>query len=197
MAKDEIELIKLAQKGDHAALTALVKRHSPRIYNLGLRMMRNQADAEDVLQETFLTLVKKIGTFKGQSSLYTWLYRIAMNISLEKLKDKHRINVTASIDDPLYENLGRFEPLELPDFSNDKLNPNQFRKYLDTAMETLNAKLRAVFILRDIEGRPIAETAQILGLTESNVKVRLMRARLALRDKLSEIMKAEDWYDQV
>ncbi|NOZ08344.1 MAG: sigma-70 family RNA polymerase sigma factor [FCB group bacterium] len=195
MPKDEFELIDLAKKGDHTALTALVKRYSPRIYNLGLRMMRAPEDAEDVLQETFLTMVKKIQTFKGQSSLYTWLYRIAMNISLEKLKDKHRTNITASIDDPLYENLGRFEPLDLPD--KDKLDAGQFRQYLDTAMEALNAKLRAVFILRDIEGQSIAETAKILGLTESNVKVRLMRARLILRDKLSEIMKAEEWYDQV
>ena len=88
MSNDEIRLVELAQKGDNRALTELVKLHSPKIYNLGLRMMRTEKDAEDVLQETFLTMVKKIHTFKGKSTLYTWLYRVAMNISLERLKDK-------------------------------------------------------------------------------------------------------------
>jgi len=194
---DEIELIRLAKAGNNVALTTLVKRYSPRIYNLGLRMMRNPEDAEDILQETFLTMVKKIGTFREQSTLYTWLYRIAMNISLEKLKDKHRTNVTASIDDPVYQNLGNFEPLELPDLEEDEPTADRFRKYLDTAMDALNEKLRAVFILRDIEGQSIADTANILGLTASNVKVRLMRARLILRDKLSESMKVEEWYDHI
>ncbi|MBC8478904.1 MAG: sigma-70 family RNA polymerase sigma factor [FCB group bacterium] len=193
MSNDEIRLVELAQKGDNRALTELVKLHSPKIYNLGLRMMRNEKDAEDVLQETFLTMVKKIHTFKGKSTLYTWLYRVAMNISLERLKDKHRTQVSLSIDDPAYENLGQFEPMVLPEFTDEKLSDKQFRSYLNTAMEDLNDKLRAVFILRDIEGKTVADTAKILDLSESNVKVRLMRARLALRDRLSEIFKQEDW----
>jgi RNA polymerase sigma-70 factor (ECF subfamily) len=193
MPNDEKTLVALAQKGDNKALTELVKSHSPKIYNLGLRMMRNEKDAEDVLQETFLTLVKKIHTFKGKSTLYTWLYRVAMNISLEKLKDKHHTQMAVSIDDPMYESLGSFEPMELPDFTDEKLSDEQFRSYLNKAMEDLNDKLRAVFVLRDIEGRSVAETAKILDLTESNVKVRLMRARLVLRDRLSEIFKQEEW----
>ena len=197
MEFDEIAIIELAKNGDKKAMTILVNAYSGKIYNLGLRMMRNEPDAEDILQETFLTMVKKLNTFKGKSSLYTWLYRIAMNLSLEKLKDKHRTNVTASIDDPDYSGLGQFEPIQLPDDTDDKMTADQFRKFLDNAMETLNEKLRAVFILRDIEGQSVAETAEILDLTESNAKVRLMRARLALRDELSKILKKEEWHDKI
>ncbi len=193
MLENEKELVAQAQTGQNAALTALVKYYTPKIYNLGLRLMQNDKDAEDVLQETFLTLIRKINTFEGRSTLYTWLYRVATNIALEKLKDKHTTNVTASLDDPEYEGLGKYEPLELPDFTDDVLSDEQFRKYLHTAMAELNDKLRAVFVLRDIEGNSVAETAKILNLTESNVKVRTMRARLTLRDSLGQILKEEGW----
>ncbi len=193
MKTDESLLIQQAREGDHKALTTLVNEYSPRIYNLGLRMMRNEKDAEDILQETFLIMVKKLKNFEGRSSIYTWLYRVATNLALEKLKDKHTTRVTASLDDPRFDGLENFEPVELPDFTEDKLSDAQFRKYLETALENLNEKLKAVFILRDVEGHSVAETAKILNLTESNVKVRLMRARLFLRDRLSEIFKSEGW----
>lgn len=193
MKTDEILLIEKAQNGDQESLASLIKQYSPRIYNLGLRMMRNEKDAEDILQETFLILIKKIHTFQGRSTLYTWLYRIATNLALEKLKDKHRTHVTASIDDLGYENFQEYHPIALPDFTDDKLSDSQFRRYLNKAMIELNEKLKAVFVLRDIEGQSVAETAKILSITESNVKIRLMRARLFLRDKLSHTFSKEGW----
>ncbi|MBT3251291.1 MAG: sigma-70 family RNA polymerase sigma factor [Candidatus Marinimicrobia bacterium] len=193
MKTDEIVLIEKAQSGDREALTSLITQYSSRIYNLGLRMMRNEKDAEDILQETFLILIKKINTFQGRSSLYTWLYRVATNLALEKLKDKHRTHVTASIDDLGFDNFQKYHPVEFPEFTDEKLSDRQFRRYLNKAMIELNEKLKAVFVLRDIEGQSVAETAKILAITESNVKIRLMRARLFLRDKLSHTFSKEGW----
>jgi RNA polymerase sigma-70 factor (ECF subfamily) len=188
----EIELIEKAKLGDNNAITELVKMHSPKIYNLGLKMMRNPVDAEDVLQETFIKMLAKIHTFEGRSSLYTWLYRIATNVSLEKLSDKYNKNVYASLDDPEYYENGHVEPYEIPEYFEEKMSDETFKKYLDMAIEGLNEKHRAVFVLRDIEGMNVEETAQILNLSVSNVKVRLMRARLFLRDRLTEYFKSEE-----
>ncbi len=191
MLKDENKTISLAKEGNTKALSELVTHYSPKIYNLGLRLMRNETDAEDVLQETFLKMVKKIDTFKGNSSLYTWLYRIATNVALEKLRDKHHKNLEYSLDDPDYQEVGKNEPFSIPKHLENKLSDKEFRKYLNFAMKDLNENLRTIFILRDIEENSVANTAKILGISESNVKVRLMRARLALREKFTEYFKNE------
>ena len=142
MKHDEYLLIEKAKTGNKAALTELVNMYSPQIYNLGLRMMRNKTDAEDILQDTFLVMVRKLNTFEGRSSLYTWLYRIAMNLCLEKLNDKHRTPITASIDDPDYEGMADFQAVLLPDFTEETLSDSQFRLYLEQALEDLNDKLK-------------------------------------------------------
>ena len=190
---EENTLIQQAKKGDKQTLTTLINHYSSRIYNLGLRMMRNEKDAEDVLQETFLVLIKKIGSFEGRSTLYTWLYRVATNLALEKLKDKHRTRIQASIADLEFENFQKYHPVLLPEFTNERLSDSGIRLYLNKAMAELNEKLKAVFVLRDIEGQSVADTAKILEISESNVKIRLMRARLFLRDELTRIFKKEGW----
>lgn len=192
MLKDENNIISLAKQGDRKAMGELVTYYSPKIYNLGLRLMRNKTEAEDVLQETFLKMVKKIDTFKGDSSLFTWLYRIATNVALGKMRDKHNINLTHSLDDPNFKDLEPPEPFAIPDHLEDNLTDTEFRKYLDIAIKDLNESLRTIFILRDIEGNSVSETANLLGISESNVKVRLMRARLALREKFKEYFKRDD-----
>ncbi|MBC8213842.1 MAG: sigma-70 family RNA polymerase sigma factor [Candidatus Marinimicrobia bacterium] len=191
MLNDENKIISLAKQGNRKALGELVTHYSPKIYNLGLRLMRNETDAEDVLQETFLKMVTKIDTFKGNSSLYTWLYRVATNVALEKMRDKHHINLAYSLDDPDYPEMGSNESFSIPEHLENKLSDKEFRKYLDTAIKELNENLRTIFILRDIEGNSVSDTAEILNISESNVKVRLMRARLSLREKFAEYFKNE------
>ncbi|MCH7613205.1 MAG: sigma-70 family RNA polymerase sigma factor [Candidatus Marinimicrobia bacterium] len=90
MQQTETELIKQAKSGDSKAMAELVKRHSTTIYNVGLRLMQDETEAEDVLQETFLTMVRKLDTFGGKSALSTWLYRIATNIALGKIREKQK-----------------------------------------------------------------------------------------------------------
>jgi RNA polymerase sigma-70 factor (ECF subfamily) len=174
-------IIAKAKEGDRKALAELVTLYSDRIYNLALRILRNREDAEDVLQETFLAVVEKLHTFNEQSSFFTWIYRIATNASLMKIRKKrHRFHELA--DRPA------FDEQEIVDWSKNPVRDVQnkeIKKILDKAIGALSDIYRSVFILRDIEQIPIRETAQILNISEENVKIRLRRARLFLREKLS------------
>ncbi len=186
---NESEIIKKALSGDRGAQSELVKTHSARIYNLGLRIMRNEEDAEDVLQETFITMLYKLRQFSGKSSLYTWLYRIATNIALQKLREKKRLEAKISIHEPDFEALRGSQLKEWPEHLEEKVNDEQFRNCLSVAMEDLPENYRAVFVLRDLENLSTKEAADVLEISEANVKVRLMRARLFLRDKLAHHLK--------
>jgi len=169
----------------------MVERYSGTVYNLALRLMRNDPmEAEDVLQETFISAFRALDRFEGRSLLSTWLYRIAYNAALMRLR-KRKLP-TVSIDEPLTNEEGDPIPRQLVDWSavpDQVLLNNELRRALDTAVAALPATLRSVFVLRDIEGLSTAETAAILDLTQTNVKVRLHRARLALRERLSPYLE--------
>lgn len=186
---NEKELIRQALAGNQQARSTLVSSHSDRIYNLTLRIMRNEEDAEDVLQETFITMLNKLDQFSGKSTLYTWLYRIATNIALGKIREKKRFDNELSVHEPGFEALLGNQLREWPDHLEEKIDDEQFRKCLTVAMEALPENFRAVFVLRDLENLSTKETAEVLEITEANVKVRLMRARLFLRDQLANHLK--------
>lgn len=187
------ELIQAAREGDQRAQSQLVNMYSPRIYNLGLRMLRNNEDAEDMLQETFITALQKIDSFKGKSSFYTWIYRIGVNIALGKLRKQSRMQISYSIQEPDFENLHGLEMSDWPEYIETKVSDKEFRIALKLALDDLDEKYRAVFVLRDLEELSTSQTAKILELSESNVKVRLMRARLFLRDRMNTVLKREGW----
>jgi RNA polymerase sigma-70 factor (ECF subfamily) len=181
----ELSLKKL-RSGDRAEFARLVDAFSTPIYRLGLRMLGNQQDAEDVLQNTFLNALMHLPEFEGRSSIATWLYRIAANEALMSIRRKKpEVNLEdLQADDPDAELL----PAAFVDWSalpEDELLSEEAKKNLDSAIANLPEKLRLVFIIRDIEGLSIKETAEVLGLTETNVKTRLLRARLNLRERLS------------
>ena len=181
----EISLEALAA-GDRAEFARLVDAYSSPIYRLGLRMLGNPQDAEDVLQNTFLNVLTHISEFEGRSSLATWLYRIAANEALMLLrKKKPEVNVDDVEADEEAEDL---KPTQFVDWSalpEDQLLSGEGKKILDQTIQTLPESLRIVFLLRDVEGLSIKETAEALNLTETNVKTRLLRARLFLREQLS------------
>ncbi len=187
------ELIQLVREGDRKAQSHLVKMYSARIYNLGLRMLRNNEDAEDMLQETFITAFQKIDTFKGKSSFYTWIYRIGVNIALGKLRKQSRMKISYSIQEPDFENLHGLKISDWPDYIETKVTDEEFKIALKVALDDLDEKYRSVFVLRDLEGLSTTKTAVALDLSESNVKVRLMRARLFLRDRMNSFLKREGW----
>jgi len=181
-AVPSLEALKVA---DPAALTAMVDNFSPHIYRLGLKMLGDAQDAEDVLQETFIKAIRALPDFEGRSSLSTWLYRIAVNEALMIIR-KRRANVI-SLDEHDSDDEDRL-PLQIRDWCclpEEALSSAEARRHLDEAVQNLPDALRLVFILRDIEGLSIKETAETLNLSEANVKVRLFRARLKLREDLT------------
>lgn len=183
---EEADLVKALQAGDQAAYVQMVERYSPTIYNLALRMMGTREEAEEVLQETFLSAFRSVGRFEGRSQLGTWLYRIAYNAAMMRLR-RRQLPVT-SIDAASQNEDGEIVPRQLVDWGalpDELLLSAELRRVLDAAVAALPEGLRSVFVLREIEGLSTTETAQVLGLSEANVKVRLHRARLALRERLS------------
>lgn len=172
--------------GDRAEFARLVDEYSSPIYRLGLRMLGNPQDAEDVLQNTFINALTHIQKFEGRSSIATWLYRIASNEALMLIrKKKPEVNlddVEGGDDD---EDL---KPTQFVDWSGlpeDELLSGEGKQALNDSIDTLPESLRIVFLLRDVEGLSIKETADALDLTETNVKTRLLRARMHLREGLS------------
>lgn len=182
----ETDVVRKAKKGDKEAFSELVTNYSERIYNLALRILRNREDAEDVLQETFLTVLQKLDTFDGRSNFFTWIYRIATNASLMKLRKKRLVFAEL----PENPDMGpRHEEQIMVDWSQDpsfNIQNEEIKKIIDTAINQLSEIYRTVFILRDIEQLSIKETSKILDISEENVKIRLRRARMFLRDKISE-----------
>jgi RNA polymerase sigma-70 factor, ECF subfamily len=173
--------------GDRAEFAHLVDEYSGPIYRLGLRMLGNPQDAEDVLQNTFINVLTHIQNFEGRSSLATWLYRIASNEALMLIrKKKPEVNLEDIEGGDEDEGL---KPTRFVDWSalpEHELLSGEGKEFLDDAIRALPESLRIVFLLRDVEGLSIRETAEALNLTETNVKTRLLRARMALREGLSE-----------
>lgn len=183
---NDAALVARLQAGDQTAYTQLVEENAGKIYRLALRMIGNESDAEDILQETFLSAFKSIDRFEARSTLSTWLYRIASNAALMRLRRKEPDQV--SVDEPVERDDGETMPRQFFDFCclpEESLLREEAVEEMYRAVEELSPTLRSVFILRDIEGLSTEETADALDLSISAVKSRLMRARLKLREELS------------
>jgi len=179
--------IEALRNGDRAEFARLVDAYSAPIYRLGLRMLGNEQDAEDVLQNTFLNALTHLSSFEGRSSILTWLYRIAVNESLMTMRrGKPEVNIDdADTSDDDTDDLAQSQFVDWGSLPEDVLLSSEGKQALDRAIQNLPENLRMVFLLRDIQELSIKETAEALGLTESNVKIRLLRARLSLREQLS------------
>jgi len=188
---NDLALVQAAQHGDKRAFAQLVEQYEQRVYNLARKMMRDEQDAEDVLQETFISVFRNLGNFHGDSNFSTWLYRIATNASLMKLRS--RKPPPLSLDEPIESGDGANAlPREIVDWGitpEEALLSGETRAQMDAAIATLPETLRAVFVLRDIEGLSVQETADVLDISVPNVKTRLHRARLLLRESLSIYFK--------
>lgn len=172
--------------GDRAEFARLVDAYSSSIYRLGLKMLGDPQDAEDVLQNTFLNALTHIQNFEGRSSLATWLYRIAANEALMLIrKKKPEVNLEDVEGGDEDEDLRPTQFVDWSGLPEDELLSGEGKKILDAAIGMLPESLRIVFLLRDVEGLSIKETAEALSLTETNVKTRLLRARMFLREALS------------
>jgi RNA polymerase sigma-70 factor (ECF subfamily) len=174
------------QAGDRAEFARLVETYSGVIYRLAVKMLANEQDAEDVLQETFIKAYNHLSDFSGRSKLSTWLYRIASNEALMLLRKRKQVPL--SIEEPVEFMEDEQEPMQIKDWCclpEPELMSAEARQYLDEALEDLPPSMRVVFLLREIEGLSTRETSEILELSESAVKTRLSRARMRLRDLLT------------
>jgi RNA polymerase sigma-70 factor (ECF subfamily) len=175
------------RSGDREAFAQLVETYSGQIYRLGLKMLNDAQDAEDILQNTFIQAFQHIREFEARSSLSTWLYRIAANEALMMIR-KRRPEITEADYTSGNSEDAEVTPFEFVDWGllpEDELLSGEAKKQLDRAVQHLPETLRIVFLLRDIEGLSIQETGQALGLSETAVKSRLLRARLRLREELA------------
>lgn len=173
------------QNGDRAEFSRLVDTYSGHIFRLGLKMLKNPQDAEDILQETFIKAYKALPNFEGRSKISTWLFRIATNEALMFLRRKKPDSI--SVEQPV-ENDEEQTPLQIVDWCclpEGELMSAEALTFLEKSTGELPESLRVVFLLRDIEGLSTRETANVLGLTETAVKTRLSRARLRLRELLT------------
>jgi RNA polymerase sigma-70 factor (ECF subfamily) len=183
-----IDVVKNAQKGDVKSFEYLVRKYSTPIYNLALRILNDEHEAQDVLQDTFLAAYEKLHTFNFQSHFYTWLYRIATNFALMRIR-KNKNNVLSETDFEHQYEIPFQESLPSSTIWNpDKILLNEeLKKRIEEGVRRLPPIYKTVFILRDIEGVSIKETSEILGISENNVKIRLKRARIYLKEYLEKI----------
>jgi len=176
------------RRGDPAAAENLVAAYGDRAYRLATRITRNAQDAEEAMQDAFLSVIRKIDTFRGDATFGSWVYRIVANAAYQCCRRRRRRSADVSLDTllPVFDQRGR-HVAPVVDWSmsvDDPTRQTELRLALGTAIEELGDDYRAVVVLRDVEGLPNREIAEILGLTVVNVKMRVHRARLFLRKRL-------------
>jgi RNA polymerase sigma-70 factor (ECF subfamily) len=173
------ELVDRARAGDSEAFGQLVRRHQPRIHRLAAHLLRSRAEAEDVAQETFIRAYRALGRFDGRSEPYTWLYRIAVNLSLNALRSRKARRVTADTDDP------RFDAMASQARSNDDPPADAAQRQLYEALalgiDALSETLRTTLVLVCVDGRSHEEASAILGAPEGTIAWRVHEARRKLR----------------
>ena len=187
------ELVQRAKAGDLAAFESLTTRHERWIYSLAMRMLRHEQDAEDVTQQTFLSVVQNLEGFRGEASFSTWLLRIATHAALKIIRKRKGLDLVSleEATEASEQHDSTPHPEYIADWrqSPEKLvEKREIQVLLDEALGRLDEKPRAVFLLRDVEGLSIKETAEALGISEANTKVRLLRARLQLREQLTRTL---------
>jgi len=185
------DLVRRAKAGELAAFETLAGRYERQVYSLARRIVRQEQDAEDVTQQTFLSALEHLDGFREEATFSTWLLRIATYAALKVLRKRKGLP-TVSLEASTEPQEG-YDTVPHPEFIADwKESPeqlvgrNETARLIDLALNELDDKHRVVFLLRDVQGLSVKETADALGLTEANVKVRLLRARLQLRERLTQ-----------
>lgn len=196
-------LVERAQQGDDAAFAELVRRHERRVYNICYRMLGNEDEASEALQDAFLRAYQFLKKFKGKSSFYTWLYRIATNVCLTRLRKRKTTFVDSFEKNGVSGEIRRRKPIfvssdvlgDIPDASQSPerlVRQKELREALNQAVEELPADFRSVVVLRDFEELSNREVSKVLNLSVPAVKSRLHRGRLFLRSRLEHYINNYD-----
>src|SRR6516225_4659955 len=186
----ELDLVKRCQKGDRGAFDELVTRYRTRVFGMIYNMVHNEQDAWDLAQESFLKAWKSIGRFRGQSSFYTWIYRIVMNVTIDWLRKKQVKGGGAEFDDaiqlrqvdPASKTVPKTEALPYETMERDEI-----RVRIDKAIAELSPEQRAVILMKEIEDMQYHEIAEALGCSIGTVMSRLFYARKKLQNLLRDV----------
>lgn len=194
---DEMHLVERAKAGDFTAFAELMDSGKARVYGLALKLTGNRQDAEDIVQDSMLKAIDNIDRFRGESAFSTWLYRIALNIARSKYarqKDGELLPLEEYL--PASGQHAGNMPARLFDWKNpaDEMEQEELRQSVNKAVADLPYKYREAFILRYVEELPVKEIAKLTGESAAATKSRILRARLALRDRLSRMF--EDRYEK-
>jgi RNA polymerase sigma-70 factor (ECF subfamily) len=189
-APSDDELVARARARDLSAFEELVDRHEDRLYRVAMRLLRNENDAREVLQDALVSAWQNLDSFAGRAQFGSWIYRVTVNAALMLLRSRRR-RPTVSVDDlsptALDEAVQDSHLVSGSDWSkrpDEQLQSGELKEHIQAALDTLPEILRVVFVLRDVEGMSTEETADILAITIPTVKTRLHRARLALREAI-------------
>ncbi|MDI3533885.1 MAG: polymerase sigma-70 factor, subfamily [Thermosediminibacterales bacterium] len=180
---NEQQLIKKCQEGNLQAFSKLVKLYEKKVFNIAYRMLGDYEEAGDVSQEVFLRIYKSIESFKGNSSLATWIYRVTTNMCIDQLRRKKGKQIY-SLDEPIETDYGKLYP-EAPDASDtpeEQVLKKDVQKLIKKSLEKLPEEQRIVIVLRDIQGFSYNDIAEITGCSLGTVKSRINRGRKALKD---------------
>src|SRR6202045_1269654 len=187
VASDDLDLVHASKNGDVAAFEQLVKRYDRKLFRIAQHVTHNREDAEDAVQDAFLKAFQHLGEFREDSKFSTWLIRITLNQSLMKVRKQRRAIREVSLEEDFQAGEDML-PMEVIDWAPDPeqlYRTAELRDILIKALRELRPILRAVFVLRDIEGLSTAQTAEVLNLSHAAVKARLWRGRLQLRERLN------------
>lgn len=190
------QLLKHIKRGSQDAFKEVLGRYETKVFNLAMRYTRNPEDAEEILQDVFVTVFKKISSFKGKSAFSSWLYRVTVNaafMKLRKRKQDHTIPME-ELSAPIQKNWLDKGGAHKDSCTDGGLMHGELREILQEAIDKLPDDYRAVYILRDIDGLSNRQVSKVLSLSVPAIKSRLHRSRLMLRKKLSIYYK--DYYDK-
>lgn len=188
----DMSLIERCRASDESAFNEVVSRYKAKVYNYIYRMTGSSDDAEDLTQEVFIRMYTSIDSFRSQSSLSTWLFRIASNLCIDRFRRSKTRTTAFSLDEPIQGNDSE-SGHEIPDSTYEPqrlLENTEMAEQIQLSLAQLPEKLRAAVILHDVEGLPYEEIAQIVGCPLGTVKSRLFNARMQLREKLSGYLAA-------
>ena len=182
-ASSDEEIAQRVLDGDKSLFEVLMRRHNERIYRAARAIVRNDREAEDVMQQAYVNAYVHLRQFDGRASFATWLTRIAINEALARVRRSHRYEPLEPAFEPAPE--GRMNPTSIPDPERQAMT-RELAGILEVAIDGLPDRVREVFVLREVQGLDTAETAQSLGISADAVKTRLSRAKAALRRELSD-----------
>jgi RNA polymerase sigma-70 factor (ECF subfamily) len=186
-AVDDLALVRQAQRGNAAAFAALMRRYNRRLYRTARAILRDDAAAEDALQEGYVAAYRHLGDFRGDAQVATWLTRIVVNQALQALRKKRSERVVALFDEAADPAEGADAVTESPSGTPENaLLRTEIRRLIERKIDALPASYRAVFMLREVEDLTVDETASVLGIPAATVRSRLFRAKARLRESLAQ-----------